>query len=135
MANTTVKSSQALRIPYPLAEKIGEVATLSRRSLQNQVALFAEIGLQASSYLSMQDMTDLIVGRRKIALVANASPMPSAKTIAARAQSGGKIRTKIKVTRYIASKEFPGLIQEVKPSGESRLGRFNQGKFIPEDAT
>lgn len=131
-----ISVTKPVRLPGILAERINTIAVAQKRSMQAQCALFAEVGMQACSRFTMDDVHDLIIGRKKVALVDNQSQMPTANELIAKVATGGrKVKLIVQIKHYVASKEFPGFIQEISPNGSTRLGRFNGGSFLVEDGS
>lgn len=52
------------------------------------------------------------------------------------AKRSGELSVRVSTAplRYQASKDHPGLLEEVGADGNRRLGRFAEGKFVPFDA-
>lgn len=129
-----IPATKLVRLPSVLTERINTIAQTQHRSMQAQCALYAEVGLQACAEFSMDDVHDLIIGRKKVALIDNQSKIPTTNELLAKVARGGKkVKSIVQIKSYVASKEFPGFIEEVSPNGETRLGRFIGGKFIVDD--
>lgn len=119
---------------YEAAELAGRI---EHRSSAKQIEYWATIGQLAAQTLSGNDL--LAIGSGVAEAAANYHNDPGREPDALfaaleRDRDTGRLADRVSSsqTRYQASPDHPGLLEQIDRDGRRRLGRFENGEFLPD---
>ena len=106
------------------------------RSAAEQIEYWAALGQQVAGVLDPDKLLDVASGLAalKVEPITSAAVAPEQVFAALEQQRrSGQLNQSVSAAslRYQASKAQPGLLEELKPNGNRRLGRFRDGLFEP----
>ena len=106
------------------------------RSAAEQIEYWAALGQQVAGVLDPDKLLDVASGLAalKVEPITSAAVAPEQVFAALEQQRrSGQLSQSVSAAslRYQASKAQPGLLEELKPNGNRRLGRFRDGLFEP----
>ena len=127
----------SLRVNDSLYHDAENQGSLLHRSAAKQVEFWAELGKRVDEFATASDLLALMQGIAKIHIEIPAmkaiEPM-SVFTAVDEMRSAGQLGQSItrNTPYYEASKDRPGLLDQVMPDGSRKTGHFNNGEFIIE---
>jgi hypothetical protein len=130
--------------PVRLQQELMQRATLTgarhQRSAAEQIEYWATLGQQVAGVLDPDKLLDVLTGLSTLTVVPIAtSAVDPEQAFAALEQQrrSGQLSQSVSGAslRYQASRERPGLLEEIKPNGMRRLGHFRGGLFEPLEST
>ena len=129
--------STPLRVKDGLFQEAEAEGALMNRSAAKQVEFWAQLGKTLAHSISNADILALMQGIAKIQIeIRETAPIAPAKIFAAVDKAGQSGDLGRQITGgglyYEASVSRPGLLDEIRPNGSRRSGRFSKGKFIAE---
>lgn len=119
-----------------LHAEIGLARARQHRSAAEQIEYWAALGQQVAGVLDPDKLLDVASGLAalKVEPITSAAVAPEQVFAALEQQRrSGQLNQSVSAAslRYQASKAQPGLLEELKPNGNRRLGRFRDGLFEP----
>jgi hypothetical protein len=130
--------------PVRLQQRLMQQATLAgarhHRSAAEQIEYWATLGQQVAGVLDPDKLLDVLTGLSTLTVVPIAtSAVDPEQAFAALEQQrrSGQLSQSVSGAslRYQASRERPGLLEEIQPNGMRRLGHFRGGLFEPLEST
>ncbi len=126
-----------LRVNETLFKEAEAEGLFMRRSAAKQVEFWAELGRNLAQSVTSTDILALMQGIARVRIelpeTRAIDPLDVFSKVDIARQSG---ELGASITRehlyYEASRQSPGLLDEVSPEGSRRSGRFIDGNFIPE---
>lgn len=137
MAKTT-----PVRIDDELLQAARQEGQLTHRSVPEQLELWARIGRLVAGKLSAEQLAEFVAGITTFSLERKCgrpvSPARAFDFLESQRRSGALTRRVSEArVRYQASPSHPGLLEQLTPEGDVRLGTFRNGAFVehrPEDS-
>jgi hypothetical protein len=129
-----------IRVSDELLEDAKQQIKLSYRSLTKQIEFWAQIGKEAEMNMTPADVAALVNGEVEIKVLRKKSEPIDFDSIFDEVESdrkAGTIKSKVLKDKvwYEESPKNPGMFFRLTNDGEQTLGKFSDGKFIPEKAT
>lgn len=132
-----------VRINASLLSQAQAASEVFHRSVPEQITYWAEIGRLMESQLSPEQISYLKSGLARFTVetvtpAARPAMQRSAIDIVAMARKSQDKRETLaarravmakNTVRYQASRQHPGLLEQISPSGDIRVGQFKNGKF------
>ena len=130
------KSASPVRLQQALMQRAALVGARQHRSAAEQIEYWAALGQQVAGVLDPDKLLDVASGLAavKVEPITSAAVAPEQVFAALEQQRrSGRLSQSVSGAslRYQASKEKPGLLEEIIPNGRRRLGRFRDGLFEP----
>lgn len=134
--------STPVRVDEELLQAARREAQLTHRSVPEQLELWARIGRLVSGKLNPEQLAEFVAGIATFSLERKCgrpvSPAQAFGFLESQRRSGGLTRRVSEArARYQASSSHPGLLEQLTPEGDVRLGTFRNGAFVehhPEDS-
>jgi hypothetical protein len=119
---------------YEAAELAGRI---EHRSSAKQIEYWATIGQLAAQTLSGNDLLAISSGVAEAAANYYNDPGPEPDALFAaveRDRKAGRLADRVSSsqTRYQASLDHPGLLEQIDSDGRRAIGRFENGQFLPD---
>lgn len=130
------KSASPVRLQQDLMDSASLAGSRHHRSAAEQIEYWAGLGRQVAAVLDPDTLLDVASGlaRLKVEPV-SARPVDPDEISGAveTARRSGRLSRQVSTAalRYQASATAPGLLEEIDRDGRRRLGRFENGRFIP----
>ena len=130
------KSASPVRLQQALMQSAALAGARQQSSAAEQIEYWAELGQQVAGILDPDKLLDVASGLAavKVEPITSAAVEPEQVFAALEQQRrSGRLSQSVSGAslRYQASKEKPGLLEEISPNVRSRLGQFRQGLFEP----
>ena len=130
------KSASPVRLQQALMHSAALAGARQHRSAAEQIEYWAALGQQVAGVLDPDKLLDVASGLAalKVEPITAAAVVPEQVFAALEQQRrSGQLSQSVSGAslRYQASKAQPGLLEEIKPNGNRRLGRFCNGLFEP----
>jgi hypothetical protein len=130
------KSASPVRLQQTLMENARLAGARHQRSAAEQIEYWAALGRQVASVLDPDTLLDVASGLARLKVEAVTAPPADPEEIFGAIESerqSGRLSAKVSTAarRYQASSTAPGLLEEIDQEGRRRLGRFENGTFVP----
>ena len=130
------KSASPVRLQQALMQSAALAGARQHRSAAEQIEYWAALGQQVAGVLDPDKLLDVASGLAavKVEPITAAAVVPEQVFAALEQQRrSGQLSQSVSGAslRYQASKAQPGLLEEIRPNGNRRLGRFRNGLFEP----
>ncbi len=131
------KSVPPVRVSRSLYEAAELAGRIELRSSAKQIEYWASIGQLAARTLSGNDLLAISSGVAEAAAHYHHNPGPEPDALFAaleRDRDTGRLADSVSSsrTRYQASPDHPGLLEQIDSEGGRTLGRFENGHFLPD---
>lgn len=126
-----------IRVSDELMEDAKHQVKMSLRSVTKQIEFWANIGKEAEMSMTPADVVALVSGEVEIKVIRKKSQPVDFDRIFSQIESDrsvGKIKDKVikDSVWYEEDTKNPGLFFRMTKEGEKVLGKFIDGKFVPE---
>ena len=129
------KSASPVRLQQALMQSAALAGARQHRSAAEQIEYWAALGQQVAGVLDPDKLLDVASGLAALKVEPITAAVVPEQVFAALEQQrrSGQLSQSVSGAslRYQASKAQPGLLEEIKPNGNRRLGRFCNGLFEP----
>ena len=131
------KAASPVRLQHSLMSAAVTAGAIMHRSAAEQVEYWADIGRKVSGVVNPEVLLAIHAGLATLR-VERSTPSPvdpdAVFTSLNRARASGAISEAIASggVRYQASVSRPGYLEACHPDGRTEVGRFLNGRFIPE---
>ena len=130
------KSALPVRLQQALMQSAALAGARQHRNAAEQIEYWATLGQQVAGMLDPDKLLDVASGLAavKVEPITTAAVAPEQAFAALEQQRrSGQLSQSVsgESLRYQASKAQPGLLEEIKPNGNRRLGRFRDGLLEP----
>jgi hypothetical protein len=130
------KSASPVRLQQALMQSAALAGARQHRSAAEQIEYWAALGQQVAGVLDPDKLLDVASGLAalKVEPITSTAVAPEQVFAALEQQRrSGHLSQSVSGAslRYQASKAQPGLLEEIRPNGNRRLGRFCNGLFEP----
>jgi hypothetical protein len=134
------KAVSPVRLQHELMQQATLAGARHHRSAAEQIEYWATLGQQVAGVLDPDKLLDVLTGLSALTVVPIAtSAVDPEQAFAALEQQrcSGQLSQSVSDAslRYQASRERPGLLEEINPNGMRRLGQFRAGLFEPLEST
>ena len=134
------KSASPVRLQQAQKQSAALAGARQHRSAAEQIEYWAALGQQVAGILDPDKLLDVASGLAalKVEPITAAAVVPEQVFAALEQQRrSGQLSQSVSGAslRYQASKAQPGLLEEIRPNGNRRLGRFCNGLFEPVKAS
>lgn len=128
------KASSRIRLEAGLMESATIAGELHNRSAAEQVEFLASIGQSVAKHMTANDILELKAGLMSVVLEKNnGAEVDSAQLLSEidTARASGALSQAILSggPRYQMAHDRPGLLEQVLPNGETKVGQFVDGVF------
>jgi len=132
------KHSSPIRLEKDLMTAAQRAALLHKRTASEQIEYWADLGKSVSKIINPETLIAFKSGLAKLTVEkVNAVAVDPGDVFnqLERQRISGELSHKVTSTsfKYQASKERPGLLEQVDDEGNHTLGNFNNGKFVALD--
>lgn len=126
-----------IRVSDELLEDAKQQIKMSYRSLTKQIEFWAQIGKEAEMNMTPADVAALVNGEVEIKVLRKKSEPVDFDSLFDEVESdrkAGIIKSKVIKDKiwYEENPKNPGMFFRVTSEGEKTLGKFSDGKFVPE---
>lgn len=134
------KAASPVRLQAELMESARVSGSVQHRSAAEQIEYWADIGRKVSGVIDPDALLAVEAGLARITVkkVKAAAVDPEAVFAALAAdRESGKLAAAIaegSPLRYQASRNSPGLLEQIDPTGAVVTGQFLNGDFVPSDS-
>ena len=130
------KSASPVRLQQALMQSAALPGARQQRSAAEQIEYWAALGQEVAGILDPDKLLDVASGLAalKVEPITSTAVAPEQVFAALEQQRrSGQLSQSVSGAslRYQASKAQPGLLEEIKPNGNRRAGRFRHGLFEP----
>ena len=134
------KSGSPVRLQQELMQSATLAGARQHRSAAEQIEYWAALGQQVAGVLDPDKLLDVLTGLAALKVVPVTSvAVDSEQAFAAlehQRRSGQLSRSVSSASlRYQASRDLPGLLEEINANGTRRLGHFRGGRFETSSPT
>ena len=134
------KSGSPVRLQQELMQSATLAGARQHRSAAEQIEYWAALGQQMAGVLDPDKLLDVLTGLAALKVVPVTSvAVDSEQAFAAlehQRRSGQLSRSVSSASlRYQASRDLPGLLEEINANGTRRLGHFRGGRFETSSPT
>lgn len=134
------KSGSPVRLQQELMQSATLAGARQHRSAAEQIEYWAALGQQVAGVLDPDKLLDVLTGLAALKVVPVTSvAVDSEQAFAAlehQRRSGQLSRSVSSASlRYQASRDHPGLLEEINANGTRRLGHFRGGRFETSSPT
>lgn len=133
------KASSPVRLQAELMEAASRSGQLSHRSTAEQVEYWASIGQTVGNQLSPEALLAVRTGLARVKVEpVDSQPLDPEQVFARLEQQrdSGQLAQDLakKGIRYQASRQHPGLLEQIDTDGQITVGQFHNGEFEPINA-
>jgi hypothetical protein len=126
-----------IRVSDELMENAKQQIKMSLRSVTKQIEFWANIGKEAEMNMTPADIAALVSGEVEIKIFRKKSEPVDFDSVFGEIESdrkSGKIKEKVIKDSiwYEEDNKFPGMFIRMTKEGGKTLGKFIDGKFVPE---
>lgn len=134
------KAHSPLRLEAQLVEQATLAGKQLHRSTAEQIEYWAELGRSLARTLSPDSLLQIHAGLARIRIEPVVGPTVDPDLLFAQMEeerdSGALTENLTSSTmRYQASRNHPGLLEQIAPDGTVTVGQFLQGQFVPAGET
>lgn len=127
--------SMPIRLDQNLVRLAAAEAALNHRSTPRQIELWAELGQLIAGKISSEDLLALTQGLMELRAERIKNAPVDTDSLWRQLESdrrSGALAQGVKSNRivYQAHPDHPGYLEEIKPDGSRRVGRFQNGRFV-----
>ncbi len=132
------KAASPIRLQQEIMQAAEITAPRYHRSTAEQIEYWAELGRTVSSVLNPDLLLSISSGLSRLRVepvtVGTIDSTQVFKSLDEQRKSG-ELSSSVTTShcRYQASSQQPGYLEQIAPTGETRIGQFSNGKFIPVD--
>lgn len=128
------KSGSPVRLQQELMQSATLAGARQHRSAAEQIEYWAALGQQVAGVLDPDKLLDVLTGLAALKVVPVTSvAVDSEQAFAAleHQRPSGQLSRYVSSAslRYQASRDYPGLLEEINANGTRRLGHFRGGRF------
>jgi len=129
------KHNSPIRLEKNLMTAAQSAALLHKRTASEQIEYWADLGKSVSKIIDSETLIAVKSGLVKLTVErVNAETIDPTDVFnqLERQRESGELSHKVTSTslKYQASKEYPGLLEQVDSEGNHTIGNFNNGKFV-----
>ena len=134
------KSASPVRLQEELMESARVNGSVQHRSAAEQIEYWADIGRKVSRSIDPDVLLAVEAGLARIKVEKIKSTAVNPESVFAALDTNresGELATAItgqSPIRYQASRNNPGLLEQIDQAGKTVIGQFLDGKFVPADA-
>ncbi len=134
------KSASPVRLQEELMESARVNGSVQHRSAAQQIEYWADIGRKVAKSIDPDVLLAVEAGLARITVEKIKSVAVDPKSVFAALDAdreSGELASAIaeqSPIRYQASRNNPGLLEQIDQAGKTVVGQFLQGEFVPADA-